>query len=160
MHFIISGVQALGGCHRLRIFCEPALKPWLWSHLRLDVVGSWGEDRFQAHWRACWKAPVPRHMGISTGCRVTWLLASQGRHSERGGDTMSIQDGSQGLYNLFLQDAPSAYLVCQKWVSRSDPHSRGRDYTRVWVPGGGDRSLGAILEAAYCGEPCRYLGRE
>lgn len=41
MHFIISGVQALGGCHRLRIICEPALKPWLWSRLRLDVVGGW-----------------------------------------------------------------------------------------------------------------------
>lgn len=73
---------------------------------------------------------------------------------------MSTQDGSQGLYNLFLQDIPSAYLVCQKWVSRSDPHSRERDYTRVWIPGGGDAPWEPSWRLPLPGSPADTWGRE
>lgn len=56
--------------------CELAVKPGLWSHLRLDLEGGRGEDRCQARSCGCWQLQSLVTRGSPQDCLMTWQLAS------------------------------------------------------------------------------------
>lgn len=115
---------------------------------------------FQAHSHACWQdsvylgllvwrpqsllitgqtpPPAPYHMGLSIGQLKTLLFVSpegvSQKNRQRKGERGCMSEGGHGFLQPGLR---SDNAICQKWVSKSRPYTRGGCCTRVWTLGRG-----------------------
>lgn len=113
---------------------------WAYSHLEAHL----GEIHFSAHSYGSWQASGPHWLlardissslhSISTGQLTIWQLASH-RVNEQVIERGNPWWKPQCICNLILESHHFYHILLSR--NKSSPHSRGGNYIRKWIAGGG-----------------------